>query len=80
VAAIPHHQHEASCLIVYSAQPGYGVGRARTRFDTCRSAASYQHECAVRGRLFHTGVLQRDVFEKRTGESAELLPNLAGAG
>jgi hypothetical protein len=54
--------------------------RARSRFYTGRSAASDQHDCAVHDSLFLNGVLRRYVFKKRSDESAELLPNFAGAG
>jgi hypothetical protein len=60
--------------------PGYGDERALARHNSCRSAASVQHECAVCDGLFHNGVLRRELFEKHSSESDQLLQNADGAG
>lgn len=54
-------------------RPGYGRSRAFSRHNSCRSAASAQHECAVRDGLFHNGLLRSELFDERSGESAQLL-------
>jgi hypothetical protein len=42
--------------------------------------ASAQHACAICDGLFHNGVLRRELFEERSGESAQQLQSASGPG
>src|SRR6202035_1989043 len=60
--------------------PGYGDERALARHNSCRSAASPQRECAVSNGVLQNGVLRPELFERRSGESDQLLQSATGAG
>jgi len=58
----------------------YRNNRAFSRRNPRRSADSPQPECAVGDGVFHNGLLRRELFEERDGESVELLPGAGDSG
>lgn len=59
---------------------GVACACALSRDITDRFIASAQPACGFRGGLFHNGVLWPELFEQRSGESAQLLQSARGTG